>query len=413
MPSSVLPFAGYPDGDTPGGAHPGRMSAPSDAGSAVRGPRVAADPHDGGVRQPSLARIHRQRSATQYLTSSPAPTGADVVRRLLAVQAQDAPMAAWSLGMRMPAATRFGDVLAEQATGGWVRTHVLRPTWHLVAPEDLRWLQRLTGPRVEASLAARHRGLGLDERARDRAVDTLGELLSDGTHPTRRELTAAFAEQGLPATGEQVGHQLMVAELRAVICSGPPRDGEHTYALVDDVVPTTRCDDLDGEIAQAELVRRFMAGHGPATERDLVRWSTLTLAQVRAAVSGLGDALDHVLVGEERFWFDPAVPARPTRRRGALLAPAFDEVTLTYADHGFPRRDPSSSRPRVVNAIGGGTVLLGGEDVAAWRRTVTRDTVEVDVSPDASLSGPERDAVEQAAARLARFLGRSLRVTVG
>ena len=96
---------------------------------------------------------------------------------------------------------------------------------------------------------------------------------------------------------------------------------------------------------------------------------------MRAALAVLRDQLDSVRVGADRLWFDPSVPARTTRRPGALLVPAFDEVTLTYADHGPPRRDPTSPRPRIVNAIGGGTLLLGDEDVAAWRRTVTKDSV--------------------------------------
>ena len=360
------------------------------------------------VPAPTTGRILRRRAATQFLTSSPATTGAEVVQRLLAVQAQDAPMAAWSLGMRMRAGTTYEDVLAEQAAGGWLRTHVLRPTWHLVAPEDLRWLQRLTGAAVERSLAARHRQLGLDERARDRAVDALRELLTGAPAPTRRELTAAFAERGLPSSGEQVGHQLLVAELRAVVCSGPPRRGEHTYVLVDEVVPESPDDDLAAEEARTRLVRRFMAGHGPATDRDLARWSTLNLGQVRAALAVLADKLDSERVGADRLWFDPGVAARTTRRPGALLVPAFDEVTLTYRDHGFRRRDPTSARPRIVNAIGGGTLVLGDEDVAAGRRTVTSDRVEVTVAPDTPLAATEVDAVEAAAARLARFLGRRL-----
>jgi len=364
------------------------------------------------MHEPTPARVHRQRTAIQLVSSSPAASGADVVRRLLAVQAQDAPMAAWSLGLRMRATITYAGVLDEQAAGGWLRTHVLRPTWHLVAPEDLRWLQRLTGARVESSLAARHRQLGLDARTLDRAVGTLRDLLSGSTHPTRRELTAAFAARGLPASGEQVGHQLMVAELRAVICSGPPRGTEHTYALVDEAVAPGPRDDLAGEAARDELVARFMAGHGPATDRDLVRWSTLTLTDVRAALRCLTDRLEHVDLGGARMWFDPAVPARPTRRRGALLLPAFDELTLTYAAHGFPRRDPSSPRPRIVNAIGGGTVVLGGEGVAAWSRTVTPGAVEVRVTPDGPLGASDRDAVAAAAARLARFVGRPLRFTV-
>ncbi len=357
--------------------------------------------------------VLRRRAAVQRLTAAPFRRGAAAVGHLLAVQAQDAPMARWSLGLRLPDDTGEAGVLAEQSAGGWLRTHVLRPTWHLVAPEDLRWLQRLTGPAVEASMAARHRQLELDDRARGRAVAALVELLAGGTHPTRRELTAAFAGRGLPASGEQMAHQLLVAEVRGVICSGPPRGTEHTYALVDDVVPPSPHDELDAEAARTLLVRRFMRGHGPATDRDLARWSTLTLRQVRTALAELDDELDSAEVDGARMWFDPGVPARTTRHPGALLVPTFDELTLSYAEHGYPRRDPASPRPRLVNQIGGGTVIVDGEDVAAWRRRTTRTDVEVAVTPDQRLDHATRDAVAEAAERFAAFVALPLRLTVG
>src|SRR4029078_2839822 len=97
------------------------------------------------------------RLATQRMSSAGFARGAEVVRLLACVQSQDAPLAAWSLGMRMAPGTTYADVLAEQSGGGWVRTHVLRPTWHLLAPEDLRWVQGVTGPRVESGSAGINR----------------------------------------------------------------------------------------------------------------------------------------------------------------------------------------------------------------------------------------------------------------
>jgi hypothetical protein len=360
----------------------------------------------------TLADVHRRRLATQRLASAGLPRGADVVRLLTCVQSQVAPLGMWSLGMRMRPRTTYGGVRAEQLAGGWVRTHILRPTWHYVAPEDLRWIQRLTGPKVESSLAGRHRGLELDDSTVGRALEALCQVLAGPRPMTRRELTAEFAARGLAANGEQMAHQLLIAEVRSVICSGPPRGAEHTYVLVDETLPTSPSDRLDGESAQRELVRRFVAGHGPASDRDLLRWSTLTLTEIRACVADLAGELDSVEVEGHTLWFDPAVPARTTRPHPAYLVPTFDEVSLTYAQTGFPRRNPKATRQRPLSEVAGGIVVLDGEDVAAWKRTVSRSAVRVTVSSDVPLRGNDRDAVAKAADRLARFLELPLELEV-
>ncbi len=357
-------------------------------------------------------RVHRRRLATQRLSSAGLASGAEVVRLLTCVQSQDAPLAAWSLGMRMPSRTTYAGVLAQQAAGGWVRTHVLRPTWHFVAPEDLRWIQALTGPKVEASLAGRHRGLGLDDSTMGTALDLLTDMLSGPLAMTRREITAAFRERRLPCSGEQMGHQLLVAELRAVICSGPPRGTEHTYVLVDQTVPPGPADSLDGEDARRELVRRFAAGHGPASDRDLSRWCTLTLTEIRTALHELGDSLDSVTVDGQVLWFDPSVPARTTRPRRGYLLPTFDEVCLTYATTGFPRRDPDTARQRLLSEAGGGIILLDGQDVGTWKRTVTTTGLRVRLLPDSRLGEPDIAAVTAAAEALAAFVAEPLELEV-
>lgn len=361
----------------------------------------------------SLARVLATRLATQRITSAGLAHGADVVRLLTCVQSQDAPLAAWSIGLRCPPGMSYAAVLAQQSAGGWLRTHILRPTWHLVAPEDLRWIQRLTGPRVEASLAGRHRGLGLDDRAIGRALDTLGDVLCGPTPLTRPELTAQFAARGLPASGEQMAHQLIVAELRAVICSGPPRGTTHTYVLAEETVPPNPADTLAGDCARRELVRRFVRGHGPVSERDLARWCTLTLRQIRPALADLAGQLAHVDVGEHRLWFDSSAPARTTRARRAILLPTFDEAHLTYTATGFPRRVPSAERTRLVSEAGGGIIVLDAEDVGTWKRTLTPTAVRVVLRPDAVLTADARDAAAQAAQELATFVERPLDLTFG
>lgn len=381
---------------------------PTVSRSADVGPRC----DDVAMAPRTLRDVHRRRLATQRITGAGFRSGGEAVRLLGCVQAQDAPLAAWSIAMRMRPGTTYAGVLAEQAAGGWVRTHVLRPTWHLIAPEDLRWVQRATAARVESSLAGRHRGLGLDDTTTTRALAVLGSALAGPTPLLRTEVAAAFGAVGLPTGGEQVGHLLLIAELRAVICSGPPRGTGHTYVLVDEAVPASDGDALEGDDARRELTRRFVVGHGPASDRDLARWSTLTLGQVRGALADLRGELEHLDVGGQSLWFDPRVPARATRAHPAHLLPTFDEVCLTYAATGFPRRDPTAARSRLLSEAGGGIVVVGGDDVGTWKRVVSPGSVRVTVSPDLPLDGDDADAVAAAAERLASFLERPLDLVV-
>ena len=363
------------------------------------------------MRTASLPQVRRRRLSTQRLSAAGLRRGGDVVRLLTAVQSQDAPLAAWSLAMRMPAGSTYAELLAEQSAGGWVRTHVLRPTWHHVAPEDLRWLQHSTGPRVESSLAGRHRGLGLDDESAMTAFRVLERVLAGPTPHTRRELRPAFADAGLPTDVERLAHLLILAELRSLICSGPPRGAEHTYVLADETLPAGPLDHLVGEDAQRELTRRFVAGHGPASDRDLARWSTLTLGQVRSALDDLAGELDHVDAGGHRLWFDPRMPSRTSRAHPAYLLSTFDEVCLTYRDTGFPRRDPTAPRERLVSQAGGGIVVVDDEDVGVWKRAVSPTEVRVTVWGDTPLGRDDRDAVTQAATAFAAFLERPLALT--
>lgn len=354
--------------------------------------------------------VVRRRLAVQRLASSPLPRGADVVRLLTCVQSQDAPLAAHSLAMRSRT-TSYAGILAEQSAGGWVRTHILRPTWHHVAPEDLRWIQQLTGPKVETGDAARQRQLGITPEVKDRGVALLRELLGGGHAMTRKEIGPEFAAAGLPGPGEAMAHQLLTAEVRSVICSGPPRGTDHTYVLVDETIVPTPADAWSRERAVLELTHRFFAGHGPASERDLQRWSGLTLTAIRWAVAELttdpqwqqSHALESVECSGETLWFDPTVPARTTREHTAYLLSTFDEAALTYPSTGFTRRHHDADRTRLVSEAGGGIVVVDGHDIGTFKRKVEAKCVLVTVRPEVGLTTRERHGVTEAAEFLAAF----------
>ncbi|MFW5471114.1 winged helix DNA-binding domain-containing protein [Knoellia sp. CPCC 206435] len=364
--------------------------------------------------------VVRRRLAVQRLSSAPLPHAADAVRLLTCVQSQDAPLAAHSLAMRSRT-TSYAGVLDAQSAGGWVRTHILRPTWHHVAPEDLRWIQSLTGAKVEASAASRQRQLGVTPEVRERGIELLRTLLVDGRSMTRRELGPAFAAAGLPGPGEAMAHQLIVAEVRSVICSGPPRGAEHTYALVDGLVAPAASDSWSRARAAVELTHRFYAGHGPASERDLQRWSGLTLSEIRSATAELTTSpsllashpLEQVSCQDETLWFDPSVTSRTTREHTAYLLSTFDEAALTYPRTGFLRRNQQADRTRLVSEAGGGIVVVGAHDVGTFNRKLEQRRAIVTVRPDVDLTPAERDGIAEAAELLASFHERTLELVFG
>lgn len=349
--------------------------------------------------------VLRQRLARQRLTGAASTTAGEVVALLTAVQSQDVGTALWSLGQRTSLSPNA--ILTEQSPATFVRTHILRPTWHYVSAADLRWMQRLTGPRMAPLQSARHRQLGLEPRDFDAAVDALGDLLTGQAPLTRRELTAAFAQRGLPSRGEQMAHQLIVAESRAVLVSGPPRGQEHTYVLASEHLAPAPLDDLHDQDAVVELTARFFAGHGPADERDLARWSGLPLTPIRRALQDLTGRLARLEVDDHTLWFDESVTARGTRPRTAFLLPTFDEACLTYPRLGFPRA-VDSDRSRLVAESGGGVAIVDLIDVGRWRRTLTAHELKIEIRPDTPLDPLQRSALVAAAEQYALWHARAL-----
>src|SRR5690554_3188801 len=130
--------------------------------------------------------IVQQRLYNQRLTGDQFETPEAVVSWLGAVQAQEYGQARWALGLRAPGLTRE-KVEAAFAEGRILRTHVMRPTWHFVTPEDIRWLLQLTAPRVKTAVGSYLRKLELDDALCARSNEALARELQGGKQLQRSE----------------------------------------------------------------------------------------------------------------------------------------------------------------------------------------------------------------------------------
>ncbi len=289
-------------------------------------------------------------------------------------------------------------------SGRILRTHILRPTWHFVPAEDLRWILDLTSAKVISGLAGRHRQLGLDARLIDRVHGRLGDLLGGETFLTRRQIAQQIGQPELD--GPPLGHLLMLAELRGLICSGPLQGRHHTYALTAERVPAVESQDRPDGIR--ELVRRFFSGHGPAAVTDLTRWTRVTQREVKMAIAELGDELASRDVEGTTQWFDPTRRARARHHDHVLLLPTFDEAYLSYTSLNFPRvvDHPRGDKPHSLAEVGGGLVICDLRDVGWWKRRETGGVMEVTVSVGGALSTAHRERIAAAVEDLAAFSGK-------
>src|SRR3982751_4487075 len=98
------------------------------------------------------AQIANRRLVSQHLVRPELTTATQLVARLGAVQAQDYGGAKWAIIQRTVGLSEAA-IESEISSARIIRTHVLRPTWHFVAAEDLRWMLELTAPRVHGANA--------------------------------------------------------------------------------------------------------------------------------------------------------------------------------------------------------------------------------------------------------------------
>jgi len=325
------------------------------------------------------------------------------VRWLTAVQSQDYTGAKLGLGQRSrrttdPKLDRLFD------DGAILRTHVLRPTWHFVLPEDVRWMLDLTGPKIQRGLAARYRELELDDKTFVRAHRALTAALAGGRHLTRAELGEVLRQARISTEGQRLPHLLSNAELTGLIVSGPRRGKQFTYALLEERAPKGRA--MERSDAIAELTRRYFQSHGPAQLQDFVWWSGLTMAEARTGARLAEAALDHETVDGKEYWFDPKAGRVPDATGVAHLLPNFDEYTVAYRDRAAIENDAGA-----LSSIFTNVVAIAGKVRGTWRRKVGGASLRVEVRTIGRFTSTERASIEDAGRRYGRFLERPTEVT--
>jgi Winged helix DNA-binding domain len=246
----------------------------------------------------------------------------------------------------------------------WVVSLVSPP----VLPVHRLWFERM-GHRIDV----------------DRVLDEAVSVLERQGPLTRHELAERL---GRPGEGGLAAALARLGSLQGLVVCGPERGAEPTYVGVERwlgrALARRRVSD-----PLAELGRRYLRGHMPASPADFAAWSGLGQRAARAAFASVSDEL----VKEDQ---------PPAAGRFVRLLPRWDSVLLGWKGREWLVPPAYSSRVLPGGGYLHAVVLVDGRAAGTWR--LERQQLRVD------WFGAEPRGVRRALAAeeadLRRFLGR-------
>jgi len=337
-----------------------------------------------------------KRLANQHIVSPVAATPGQVVSGMVAMQAQDYPGAKWSVGMRMKQAHHL-DIETAFNTGKILRTHVMRPTWHFVTPGDIRWLLALTAPRVHAANGFMYRQEGLDKKTINGATKVLEKALEGKNFLTRDELKMVLEKKKIIMSRFRLSYLVMHAELEGIVCSGPRKGNQFTYALLDELVP--RIKPVKNDEALFNLAGRYFSTRGPATIKDFAWWSGLTVIDAKKGTGSLGHSYIRENINGAEYIFIPSEVEN--KSTSTFLMSDYDEYGISYKDRSalFPEL---TGRPAAVPSFTH-MIIIDGKIAGTWKKIVKGKNIEIECAPFITLSGPAKKNLDHAVNRYREF----------
>lgn len=339
------------------------------------------------------------RLQNQQLLSASYKKPEDLVHWMGAVQAQDYAGCKWAVGVRTLNTT---DASIEQAInkGRIIRTHVLRPTWHLVHANDIRWMLKLTAPRINAFSAFGYRQMELTDAIFKRADKALIKALQGGKQLTRLELQQVLQQVKIKTDEQRFIHIMAHAELDGLVCNGARQGKQFTYALMDERIPPTN--ELTKEEALIKLTERYFKSHGPATVQDFSWWSGLTNKDAQLGLELIRSSLISETVNDKTYWMHESTASLKKKVPVNLLLPAFDEYMVAYKDRLLAA--DAAALKKTGNGIFKPLVIENGYVTGIWKRLDKKGQERVELMPFEKITTTKAKLIQKEIKRYTTFL---------
>ena len=354
-----------------------------------------------------LPAISTARLISQQVDTAKYKRIQDLVSYMGAIQAQDYAMAKWAIGLRLPGSTER-QIEKALDKGVILRTHVLRPTWHFVAAEDIYWMLALTADRIKAAGKTMNRQLELSDRVFTKSNAIIEKSLQGGKHLGREELSASLEKAKISVSGNRLSHLLLRAELEGITCSGKMEGNKRTYALLGERVPAKK--KLNKEESLTLLAKKYFSSHGPAAIEDFTWWSGLSGKDAKQALELVKSNLIAEKINERTYWFSNALQLPATSQPSVHLLPAFDEFIISYKDRSASLAAGHHKKVLSVNGIFNPVIVVNGQVKGLWKRTVQKDKIIIETAFFRAYNKATRLLIGKEAEAFGQFAGQPTEV---
>lgn len=347
--------------------------------------------------------ILRQRLQNQQIHAPFVQTPAELVAWMGAMQAQDYEMSKWAIGVRLPNHTE-GGIESALNNGEILRTHILRPTWHLVSPTDIRWMLELSRPQIERIVAGYNQRAGLDFSICEQANKTIEKALTEQPNLTRTELMQIIINQGI-ITSDMRGVDILFmfhAELTGLVCSGERKGKQITYALLDERAPLSA--PIHRDEALGKLAQLYFQSHSPATLKDFSWWSGLSITDSRKAIEHIKEHLETFTIDKTVYYSFPSKSVEVEAKTIHLL-PAFDEYMVSYADRTAALSTEFTKQAITSNGIFSPIIVHQGKVIGLWKRKIKPKYIEIELMPFAPISAELMDEIKEEFLTYQNYIG--------
>ncbi|CAD0001878.1 winged helix DNA-binding domain-containing protein [Flavobacterium chungangense] len=320
--------------------------------------------------------ISNYRLISQKLDKTSHSSPEEIVQHLGAMQAQDYEMAKWAIGSRCDATEK--EIEEAISSGKIIRTHILRPTWHLVSAEDIYWMLDVSGPQVKRIILAETKKYGCDEKEFDKINSAIEKILAGNNHLTRDEIIQKLNVKKFSGDYKLSPVLIMMyAELDGLVCNGKMKGKKMTYALLEERVPKPKTK-LTKEEALAKLAQRYFESRGPATVADFSHWSGFSTTICKSIINAISLQLNYFAIDNQQYWFGKYYPVPENFSESVHFLAAFDEYLISYKNRESSILLEHQPKAFTKNGIFKPTIVENGKVIGTWKRTIKKDHVKIE-----------------------------------